>query len=984
MLHKTANLDNCSDEFDNNWINILSRASGELRDLVLRECRLVNETTVRNILKMEECLVKEYGSQVRDGSNEKIREICGKLKESLTVRRRTKLDKLCDIKNSTNQEEPLTETPIEFREILDRPLAPSSSQIDRFLAEVRVEETQILVEDVGPEENLEGINPLPIDSPLLLTDVVNEVRSLNESGHERRGVVDEIATPNETSEGNITDQARLAEPTSYVRDPIGLGIMNDRVYSEGLHVVVNLSSRTLTEAENSLLSKGLSFCPTPAGIDTYTLKKDVLEYVRRIRLKEYFYKDDDVDGNFSDVPAFRKRSQWCPEKNRDIFLEAYATALERKIFESDLNTKNYRNLTKEEQQALEALRKCDDIVIKQADKGSGVVIMDRTRYVAEAMRQLSDVGVYVALDKDPTNDMSKKVNNRLRKARDDRYISESTLEYLLVNGTAKAGRFYLLPKIHKTGCPGRPVISGCNTPTERISEFVDHHLKPLITSIPSFVKDTNDFLHKLKNMETLPESAILVSLDVVGLYPHIPHAEGLEAIRQALNEREDQEMPTNLIVDLAELVLKNNNFEFNGNHYLQTLGTAIGTKMAPAYANLFMDRLERRLISESRVKPYLWLRYIDDIFMVWTGSEEELGEFLNYINEAHETIKFTWTWSKERVNYLDVQVINTNGKIETDLYTKPTDKHQFLSYTSCHPRGCKQGIPYAQALRLRRICSTNAAFEKRASELSKFLVARGYQKRFVREQIRKARSKTREEALTPASQKTTTRVPMVVTYHPNLPNIGYMLRELQPLLHCSDKCKKAVKEVPMVAFRRPKSLRDYLVHAKLRATNLEERPKGTVKCGDRRCQVCKHLKIGDSFTSKRTGKQYSINSDLNCNSTNVVYLLSCKVCGVQYVGSTTTRFRLRFNNHKSRIRAHSRLSLDDKSRDDLIYQHFCGPAHNGIEDVSIQLIDQVNNDNDLLDREGQWAYRLKSVKPHGLNESDFFFSQNKSSRVRKN
>ena len=384
------------------------------------------------------------------------------------------------------------------------------------------------------------------------------------------------------------------------------------------------------------------------------------------------------------------------------------------------------------------------------------------------------------------------------------------------------------------------------------------------------------------------------------------------------------------------------------------------------------------------MKPYLWLRYIDDIYMVWTGSEEELSDFLNYINEAHEIIKFTWTWSKELVNYLDVQVINTNGKTETELYTKPTDKHQFLSYTSCHPRGCKQGIPYAQALRLRRICSTNAAFEKRASELSKFLVVRGYQKRFVREQIWKASSKTREEALTPTSQKTTTRVPMVVTYHPNLPNIGYILRELQPLLHCWDKCKKAVKEVPMVAFRRPKSLRDYLVHAKLRDTNLADSPKETVRCGDRRCQVCKHLKIGDSFTLKRTEKQYSINFDLNCNSTNVVYLLSCKVCGVQYVESTTTRFRLRFNNHKSRIRAHSRLSLDDKFRDDLIYQHICGRAHNGIEDVSIQLIDQVNNGNDLLDREGQWAYRLKSVKPHGLNESDFFFSQNKSSRVHKN
>ena len=138
-------------------------------------------------------------------------------------------------------------------------------------------------------------------------------------------------------------------------------------------------------------------------------------------------------------------------------------------------------------------------------------------------------------------------------------------------------------------------------------------------------------------------------------------------------------------------------------------------------------------------------------------------------------------------------------------------------------------------------------------------MARGYRERFVREQIRKAKLKTREETLTPVSQKATTRVPMVVTYHPNLPNIGAILRELQPLLHCSGKCKKAVKELPMVALRRPKSLGDYLVHAKLKSSDSEDKPKGPVKCGDRRCHVCEHLKIGESFTSKITGKRYFIN-----------------------------------------------------------------------------------------------------------------------------
>ena len=111
---------------------------------------------------------------------------------------------------------------------------------------------------------------------------------------------------------------------------------------------------------------------------------------------------------------------------------------------------------------------------------------------------------------------------------------------------------------------------------------------------------------------------------------------------------------------------------------------------------------------------------------------------------------------------------------------------------------------------------------------------------------------------------------MVVTYHPGLPNIGAILTELQPLLHCSDKCRKAVKDVPMVAFRRPKSLVDYLVHAKLRPALSEEKPTGTVECGDKRCHVCEQLKIGDIFILKNTGRTYSINYELSCNSSNIV------------------------------------------------------------------------------------------------------------------
>ena len=157
-------------------------------------------------------------------------------------------------------------------------------------------------------------------------------------------------------------------------------------------------------------------------------------------------------------------------------------------------------------------------------------------------------------------------------------------------------------------------------------------------------------------------------------------------------------------------MLKSNNFEFNGRHYLQKRGTAIGTRMAPSYANIFMDRLERRLIQNAEVKPLIWWRYIDDIFIVWTEGEDRLKEFINYLNNAHDTIKFTYKWSKHEIDFLDVKVLNESGVLETDVFIKPTDSHQYLHYSSCHPGACKRSIPYAQAMRLRRICSKSFFF----------------------------------------------------------------------------------------------------------------------------------------------------------------------------------------------------------------------------------------------------------------------------------
>ena len=104
-------------------------------------------------------------------------------------------------------------------------------------------------------------------------------------------------------------------------------------------------------------------------------------------------------------------------------------------------------------------------------------------------------------------------------------------------------------------------------------------------------------------------------MDVTSLYTNIPHDDGIAACRKIWEQRTDQEPPTDCLVEMLTLVLKNNNFTFDGNHYLQINGRAMGTKMAPSYANMFMGDLEERLLLSSLRQPLSWFRFIDDVDM---------------------------------------------------------------------------------------------------------------------------------------------------------------------------------------------------------------------------------------------------------------------------------------------------------------------------------------------------------------------------------
>ena len=139
--------------------------------------------------------------------------------------------------------------------------------------------------------------------------------------------------------------------------------------------------------------------------------------------------------------------------------------------------------------------------------------------------------------------------------------------------------------------------------------------------------------------------------------------EGLIAMRKALDLRKNKRISTESPIELAECVSKNNIFEHNLSFYKQLRGPAIGTKMAPQYATIFLGDLEERFFDDCDISHLVWWRHIDNVFMLWQHGEKEHKKFLEILNSYHPTIKFIANYSREKISFLDVEVI----KRETSL-----------------------------------------------------------------------------------------------------------------------------------------------------------------------------------------------------------------------------------------------------------------------------------------------------------------------------
>lgn len=715
--------------------------------------------------------------------------------------------------------------------------------------------------------------------------------------------------------------------------------------------IINLSRDFRpSKAQCTLLNKGLTFVPT---FDLNKNRKlqlqfDIQNYHRKIKLSNYFKNKDQ-----NKLIPFLSKSTWNPPPGAihdDI----------HKLIEKDNKVLNSRfkipkekaNLSNSEIQALKELMHNKTIVIKPADKGCSVVILSRQQYISEALRQLNDNKYYKKLDTPIYPETIPMVRALIKRLYDKKFINKKQKTYLEGDGNTRERRFYMLPKIHKDPWkwnppfqipPGRPIVSDCNSETYRSAEFIEFYLNPLSNRHSSYVKDTYHFIELVKKIK-ITQNSFFFTMDVDNLYTNIDTQSGLKAIRRIFQKYPDKNRPDLEILDLLEINLTRNDFVFDSTYYLQIKGTAMGKKFAPSYANIFMACWEEDALNLCPKKPIHYLRYLDDIWGVWTYSIKDFHKFLNTLNTFDPSITLKHTINTDTIDFLDTTVYkgpayNINHTLQVKVYFKKTDTHALLYRSSFHPRHTYQGLVKSQLLRFHRICTQKNDFWGAVGILFKALRKRGYSRTFLRKCLKDFKQR---------SEKYNGKIiPLITTFSTYNKKINRKIKNNFETLIQQTELLQNHKVIS--AYRKNKNLSDFLVRAKLPSlpsNQVEHWPNYF-------CNI-------DYIRNQKDKTLFHIPNKFSPKSTNCIYVIFCSVCKKQYVGETKNDITKRMWQHKYNI-------LNNKETHTPLVSHF---IQHGWQSVQAAVIQNNPSWTDLERKknERRWIFLLNTIEPTGLNK----------------
>ena len=438
------------------------------------------------------------------------------------------------------------------------------------------------------------------------------------------------------------------------------------------------------------------------------------------------------------------------------------------------------NINSKQRQALKELARDESIIIKSADKGSGITIVNTSQYHQEGMAHLSNVFYYEKIEKDYTKLLTSKINIFLRRAVKNRIISEIQYNMLRQNpDEVRTQLIYFLRKIHKDPHGLRPIVSGTNGPTETISAFLDNILSPYVLRCKYVAKSSTEIINLIESI-VFPTNCILATMDVKSLYLTIPQEQGIEwVLTKIYTSPSPPKFPIEFLRQLLTYILSHNIFKFGDHSYRQCSGIAMGTRCAPNFANLYMSVLEESFFERrekyGKLLPTFYKRYIDDILFIWEYPLLQFEQFENDLDCYHEAIKFTSEIDDNKVNFLDITIhkgkrFQNSNVLDISPYAKPCHRFTYLHFTSCHPRHIFHGIIIGEAKRMLRNSSNFETYNEAIVKLVHNFLRRGYPLKFIKKHLKNIKFEHRLEVLHPSKitkyltkpDSTTLKIP----YHP--------------------------------------------------------------------------------------------------------------------------------------------------------------------------------------------------------------------------
>ena len=399
--------------------------------------------------------------------------------------------------------------------------------------------------------------------------------------------------------------------------------------------------------------------------------------------------------------------------------------------------KFWNNLDTNQRKALLDLANDASIIIKPADKGGAIVIMNSNDYSEACLNSPLNTDFYEELPNDANPEYKAKINDKI-----DDLLSKELINDFEASNLKQGSRtphFYGLPKIHKeyiTFLPLRPSAADLILVLPKFR----NSLTPTLNLLPRILHPTSrthqTLLRELNQMsppQLSCQKTILATMDVSSLYPNIDHEEGVKACEYALNKRKTPLISTSVLTGLIMTVLKSNTLKFGERFFHQIKGTAMGTPMAVNFGNLFMTKFETEMLADYKKKlKKLPTVNIDDIFFTWDYDETSLKHFINFCSNyssnqnMKSNITFTADYSTSEVYFLDTKIKFKGERLISELYSKPTASFQYLHRASYHPPHTFHSILKSQFIRIRHICSDIDDYWFHAERFSSFFRSRGF------------------------------------------------------------------------------------------------------------------------------------------------------------------------------------------------------------------------------------------------------------------